>query len=224
MSRKHIYASQYLGQKINRLTILSLIDLGTRNTMVNAVCECGIIQKYELTTIVSGHTKSCGCLQKETVAEICKKSKTHGLRHHPLYGIWCNIKGRCYNEKNIGYYLYGGRGVKMCDEWKNDFKPFYDWCIKNGWRKGLEIDKDIKSEGKLSKIYSPEYCSIVTPLENSRSKRTTKFVVYNGDNISIQELGERFNISYKLMWKRFKKGWDIEKLISPPQNKKNKAA
>lgn len=75
----------------------------------------------------------------------------HGLSKHPLHNVWHGIKCRCYGKSSKGYNNYGALGVIMCDEWKNNFKSFYDWAISNGWEKGLQIDKDIKAKKNRSR-------------------------------------------------------------------------
>lgn len=139
----------------------------------------------------------------------------HGLtKKHPLYTIWCNIKRRCYVSNSKMYKYYGAKGVTMCDEWKGDFKAFHDWCIENGWGKGLEVDKDLKSQIKPGKIYSPELCSIITRKQNIRNRSKTEFITYNNETLSIQEWAEKIGISYKLFWERLKiRCWGIDKII-----------
>ena len=130
------------------------------------LCECGVIKELDMACVNSGNTKSCGCLRKELrkVNPITK----HNMSAHPLYSVWDGIKSRCYNKNHTGYSYYGGRGVEMCDEWRKDFKAFYEWAIDNGWRRGLQVDKDIKGTGLM---YSPNDCLIVTPKQNSARRR-----------------------------------------------------
>jgi len=82
-----------------------------------------------------------------------RKQQKHGLRNHRLYGIWCNMKTRCYNTKSEKHKLYRENGITVCDEWLHDFKAFYDWCIENGYDKTLSLDRRENLEG-----YSPTNC------------------------------------------------------------------
>jgi hypothetical protein len=144
--------------------------------------------------------------------------KTHCLKKHPLYTIWCNIKRRCYVEHSEMYKYYGAKGVIMCDEWKSDFKTFYDWCIGNGWQRGLEVDKDLKAPEKTGKVYSPKYCSIITKKENCRNRTKTEFLTYKEETLCFQDWAEKIGISYTLFRERIKKhGWTIEKIIENPK-------
>ncbi len=159
-------------------------------------CVCGKI----ISIIASNLTKtkepqkSCGCKQKIW--------KTHGLTNHPLYGVYHNIKNRCYNEKFKFYKNYGGAGVAMCEEWRNDFKAFYDWCIENGWERGLEIDKDLKSPTKPGKIYSPEFCSFVTQKDNCNGRSFCKYFEYNGKMLTLTQIAELLGIQQETLFAR----------------------
>lgn len=105
-----------------------------------------------------------------------------------LYHSWCNMKQRCYNPNNPKYKRYGGRGIKVCDEWK-DIVGFLDWAKQTGWKQGLTIDR-IDNDGN----YCPENCRWVSASDNSRRKRTTKI-----DMITAQEIRSRINEDwYKL--------------------------
>lgn len=135
----------------------------------------------------------------------------HGLTNHKLFTVWWNMKQRCYDPKQTNYKNYGGRGVKVCDEWISDFKAFYDWAINNGWKYGLHIDKDIIGDGKL---YSPDTCCFVTRKENNNRKRSN--VIYNGKRQSLSELSKEYKIHYPLLILRIKLGWSLEESLLTP--------
>lgn len=105
---------------------------------------------------------------------------THGLTKHPIYKIWCKIKERCYCKTSKDFPAYGAKGVVVCKAWRESFKTFYKWSISNGWRPGLQIDKDIRGSGKM---YSPAKCMFVTSLENNRHQSTTKLTQDIADEI-----------------------------------------
>lgn len=89
----------------------------------------------------------------------------HGYSSHLLYKVWQHIKDRCYNKDYMRYKYYGERGIQVCDEWL-DLKTFIEWCLNNGWRKGLEIDRR-DNDGN----YCPENCRFVTHKENMHNQR-----------------------------------------------------
>ena len=83
-----------------------------------------------------------------------------------LYSIWCGMKTRCYNQKSLEYSNYGGRGIKVCDEWKNDFKAFYNWAMSNGYEDSLTIDRINPFAN-----YEPSNCRWATYEEQAANKR-----------------------------------------------------
>lgn len=129
----------------------------------------------------------------------------HGHSYHPIYSVWRAMINRCYNKKSTYYHNYGGRGVRVCDEWRHDFAAFFNWSIANGWQKGLEIDKDIKGNGM---IYSPDTCVFVTRKENGRKKKNNVLVVYNGESKPLAEWCELFNLKYTTIRHRLRSGME----------------
>ena len=127
---------------------------------------CGTNFKANTNDINRGYIKSCGCYQKRRVSET---HKTHGKRHTRLYKIWINIKDRVLNPKNKRYNDYGGRGITICDDWKNDFIPFYNWAMLNGYSDELSIDRIDNDEG-----YFPENCRWTTKTIQTRNTRIYK--------------------------------------------------
>jgi hypothetical protein len=179
-------------------------------------CDCGNIITTRLINFLHGITKSCGCLTIKQ-SEINIGAKTHGLSRHPLYVVWSNMIDRCKNPKCAAYKNYGGRGVKVCDEWVNDFTEFYNWSINNGWKKGLQLDKD-KLGGFL---YSPNTCCFITRKDNMNAKRNTNYIIFEGEVTTLSFLSDKFKIKYNLIYERLKRGWDLNKsLITPIRTKK----
>ena len=114
----------------------------------------------------------------------------HGLSRTRIYQTWADMKGRCLNPKHKEYHLYGGRGIKVCDDWKNDFMKFYVWAIQNGYDDKLQIDR-INNDGN----YEPKNCRWVTNKENSWNTRKTKITIEQAQEIRNAKLllKEQFN-------------------------------
>jgi hypothetical protein len=154
------------GQMINEILFLRelpvrILPKGGENRFGVFVCNfCGNEFECRITYIRSGHTKSCGCRQGKF---------THNLYKHPIYSIWSGLLGRCYNPKNTGYHNYGGRGIGVCDEWRHDFIPFYEWAINNGYSIELSIDRIKVNEG-----YSPSNCRFTTKEVQARNRRQSR--------------------------------------------------
>ena len=136
-------------------------------------CDCGNEKITRQQDLRSGHTTSCGCYHKEMVGRLNRK---HNLSHKShLYNVWKSMKDRCYREKCKSYPNYGGRGITVCDEWKQDYKSFYDWSMANGYREEqtiggvniLSIDR-IDNDGN----YGPDNCRWVTSDVQAMNRRT----------------------------------------------------
>lgn len=159
--RKIIYETN---QKINNLTFLKevkphILPNGKVKRKALFKCSCGAEFSTLIERVISKKTQSCGCRKFET------KNFTHKLREHPLYKVWDSIKQRCLNKNSNIYRYYGLRGIKVNGKWENNFLAFYNWSIKNGWSKGLTIDR-INNNGN----YEPANCQWLTRSDNSRKK------------------------------------------------------
>lgn len=147
-------------EKYNRLTPIKIAYKKDRASYWLCQCDCGNTTIVREASIKNGHTKSCGCIRVERM-KLENPKYNHGLRYHRLNSIWRGMKTRCYNQKSLEYSNYGGRGIKVCDEWKNDFKAFYDWAMNNGYKDDLTIDR-INNNGN----YDPNNCQWLTKSEN----------------------------------------------------------
>lgn len=198
------------GMRFGRLLVQSFNSKIIGGTKWNCLCDCGnavIVRSGELR---KGKTKSCGCFRKEFIS-IAKRS--HGYRRHPLYGVWNDIKNRCFNSNRKSYKNYGGRGITMCDEWRKNPKSFIDWCLSHGWMPGVEIDRE-NNDGN----YEPSNCRFVTPIINANNKRNNVKVHYNGRFMGMRELSEISNgVPGKTILRRIRDfGWDIDKAVNTP--------
>ena len=115
-----------VGKVFNRLTVVSRGAKVKNHYSWNCVCSCGNEINTLGSSLMYGSTQSCGCLQKEAAREVGLLQTTHGLSHHPLYGVYNDIKKRCYNTNCEAYSRYGGRGITMSDEWLESFPKFLE--------------------------------------------------------------------------------------------------
>lgn len=161
------FKQQPLKQEDYKMKIIT--DLG-RTTATDASTNLARYAIFECTKCNTHFKARCGGLaaKKQETCNDCTKSKRNTYKH-PLYAIWNGIKQRCYNPKRKDYRKYGAKGVTMCDDWKNDVESFFDWCINNGWKQELVIDKDIKSRelGISPAMYSPETITFITIQKNA---------------------------------------------------------
>lgn len=198
------------GEKYGRLKVIRRVENDRfQNAQWECLCDCGNIVVATGHSLRSGHTKSCGCLQKEKAADTMKETMTtHGLTNHPLYRIWSGMIKRCVNPKCKAYKNYGKRGVSVCEEWMNSFKTFYDDVI-DGYKPGLELDR-INNDAN----YCKENCHWVSTQRNCRNKRNNHMVETPWGEMCIADLADTLNEPYMKIYKQIKRGWTIDKIIS----------
>ena len=191
------------GEKFGRLTVLGFSHMKHR-AQWSCRCECGNKKVVASDRLVSGKTKSCGCLSKEVLKAV---NTTHGLTAHPLYGVCKNIIARCNNPKHKRYADYGGRGIKACSDWLN-VETFFIWAMANGWVKGLTVER-INNDGN----YCPENCKLATRVEQANNTRGNRMVIYRGELQPLNSLcgGDKGrNIRVRA---RIKLGWSVDEAI-----------
>lgn len=152
-----------IGCKFGRLTVVEFDRLQNHKTYWKCVCDCGLTVIATGNNLRSGNTQSCGCLRRELAQQRGKENTEHGESHNNktrLYGIWCGMRQRCNNPNREAYSLYGGKGVKLCEEWSS-YPAFKEWAINNGYADNLSIDR-IDSNGN----YEPSNCRWITLSEN----------------------------------------------------------
>ncbi len=191
--------SSYYGNKIGKWTILGE---GSKRAYVKCECSCGKQKEVWIHSILNGMSTSCGCSRKK---EIPRERKI--LKHR-----WRGIKDRCYHTYSSCYYKYGAKGIKMCDEWKNDFEAFYSWSIANGFREELTIDRiDCKGD------YTTENCRWADVYTQANNKTTVKKYLYKGEMLTIPQISKICGIDASAIYHRLnQRKWSIEKATETP--------
>lgn len=194
------------GKRFGRLVVVSRAENDKRGqSRWRCLCDCGTEKTVTGSHLKNGNTKSCGCLHKEIAANT---KLSHGGKHTPLYVTWCNMKQRCNNKNASYYYCYGGRGIKVCDEWENSFETFRDWALANGYEDGLTIDR-LNNDGN----YEPSNCKWSTQKEQSRHRRNNINLTIGGITKTLVEWSEIFHLPYGTLYERYCKGWRGIKLV-----------
>lgn len=211
-----------LGKKFDRLTVIKEYGRDkNKQVLWLCKCECGKNVVHRSGDLTSKHVKSCGCLKNELVSKrITQYNKENKLKHgdsfSKLYGVWHCMKQRCYCKTYRNYCDWGGRGITVCDEWKNDYRAFKKWAMENGYKEGLSIDR-INNNGN----YEPKNCRWTTPLEQANNRRNSKHLMYNGEEHSVVEWAKIMGIDREIIYHRLSAGWSIEKTLTTPVRKKN---
>ena len=157
------------GQRFGRLLVIEQDGKDShRNIRWKCKCDCGNIKVILSGHLVSGRTKSCGCFMNE--ARIINNT-THGMSETPLYNVWRGMRSRCYLNTSRSYQDYGGRGIKVCEEWKDDFQAFYDYVsqLPHFGETGYSLDR-INNDGN----YEPGNVKWSTRKEQANNRRTSK--------------------------------------------------
>lgn len=176
-----------VGKKFGRLTVLERSESRNKKTMYKCICDCGETRIVEGGNLRNGHTKSCGCYVIGN--KWGAKNKKHGLYKSRLYRIRAEMLARCYNKNKQQYVNYGGRGITVCNEWKNDFVSFYNWATSNGYGENLTIDR-IDVNGN----YCPENCRWITRKEQNNNRRDNVLFEKNGIIKNALEWSKELNI------------------------------
>ena len=214
-----------IGDIVEYITIedIKLENYGKQNKrFAYYKCKCGNKGRCLLTAIIQRKQKSCGCLRAKLASERMKEYNKdgHGLSDHRLYRIWANMKNRCLNSNVKCYKDYGGRGEKICDKWKNDFKSFYDWAMKNGYKENLSIDR-IDVNGN----YQPDNCRWATSKEQADNRRNSikKEMTAFGETKTLHEwsIDDRCMVNVHSLVYRVGAGWEPERAITQKSERKS---
>lgn len=172
--------------------------------VIGYLCECDCHNKtqkvVDIYGLTSGHSKSCGCTRR----------KTHGQSHTRFYQQYYGMIKRCELPSHKEYKYYGGRGIKVCDSWRNGFLEFYEWAINAGYKDGLTIDRiDVNGD------YCPENCRWVPLSEQMSNRRNNILLEYGGKILTLKEWSRQKEISipYGAMLRRYHYGWSAEDIL-----------
>lgn len=203
-----------IGDVFDRLTIIGeTTPIKTKSNSFIRVyvckCKCGKIKNVREHNLIYGHTKSCGCLQRET---LMKRNFSHKKSKTRLYDIYQGMKKRCKNKNATEFKAYGGRGIIVCKEWEDSFMAFYKWAMANGYTDTLTIDR-IDNKGN----YCPENCRWVSYKQQANNRANNLKFELSNKTYSLQELAEKHGLSYSCLWQRLKKGWSLKDALDRPQ-------
>lgn len=150
-------------------------------------------------------------MSKTNRNELTGKFETkHNMSKTRIYSIWAGIKNRCYNKNKKEYDRYGGKGLLMCDEWKEDFVKFYEWSIENGYSDDLTIDRIDNTKG-----YYPDNCRWTDYQTQTLNRSVTKYVDIDGEKFTIPQLSKKYGINKNCLYARVRKLGYTKEIIEP---------
>lgn len=199
------------GQRFGRWLVKKHIGIKYGYRSYLCICDCGTEREVASVSLRNGNSISCGCYSIEYKQA---RYTTHGFARsknkieYNFYQIWQGIKTRCYNPNAYAYRDYGGRGIVMCDEWKNDFTQFFK-DMKSTYQLGLTIErKDVNGN------YCKDNCIWETRSNQAKNRRSTIWVDTVEGKMTVQDAAKRVGISWVGMYQRVKT-WPKEKLLLP---------
>lgn len=203
------YKPLSIGQVIGRWTLLEDLGVTEGRRRFFCECECGTAKSVTENHLKRRTSLSCGC-------ERIKNGTKHGMYQTKVYNVWENMIQRCFNPKSKNYHRYGGRGITVCEEWR-DFTKFLSDMGEPPI--GTEIDR-IDNDGN----YEPCNCRWVTHLVNTDNRPTTKRYLFDGQHLTINELSKMTGINRTRLATRLKRGYPVDQAIIPDRIRRNRSA
>lgn len=204
-------ADNLVGERHGRLLVVERMPnkgvASKAKAMWRCVCDCGNETVVDGNSLKTGNTKSCGCWKALNGKIMAKDlNRSHGMSKNPIYYIWDSMMQRCRNQHHKSFMNYGGRGIKVCDDWLT-FENFY--ADMGDPPPGKSLDR-IDCNGD----YSPGNCRWSTQKQQGRNKRTNRLIAFQGQTLTLGAWAERSGIHRVTLSDRLKRGWPMEKAIT----------
>ena len=199
--------NEMIGKRFGRGVVQECIGRRARAKIWKLKCDCGNEYFCDTAHLNNGHIVSCGCYHRDD-------HTTHGgvANKERLFGIWMGMRRRCCDPKRVGYDRYGGRGIKVCEEWDKDYSVFREWAYANGYQDDLTIDR-IDFNGD----YCPENCRWITRTEQTRNTSYNRYEEMDGVVKSVAEWMDDYHVINKsAVYHRLRNGWSMHDALFTP--------
>lgn len=193
------------GKKFGRLTAVEFIP-GPRPHW-SCKCDCGNITTASYSKLHTGHTKSCGCYMLEVSKKNGEANFTHKMSHHPLYHTWVNMIARCYHPDRPDYPYYGGRGIQVCERWRESPENFIVDMSPRPPNTTLERT-DVNGN------YGPDICIWATRKAQARNRRNNVLLTFKGETKYMTDWCEELGINQSTLSCRLSRGWSVEDALT----------
>jgi hypothetical protein len=213
-------ATEFVPETFGRLTTLGpkfRLPVGNKGKYESLqVCECSCRKTVIVAarSLGAGSSQSCGCLQKERVSQ---SNTIHGMRQSPEYSSYQNMKDRCMNHNNPEYHNYGGRGIRVCDRWREpNGQGFLNFLSDMGTKpfENLTVERKL-----VNGNYCPENCCWATNTEQARNRRSNLNLTHDGKTQCLAAWAEELGIPRSTLKNRLQGGWSIEEALTNPVHK-----
>lgn len=199
------------GQRFNLLTVIQPDSKRSTSVWWLCKCDCGKTRVVPGGPLRGGSVYSCGCTRKPRIASVVKHGGARVGKKTPEYKCWIGIRKRCLDPSSSNYYLYGGRGLAMCQRWMDSFPDFLeDMGTKPTPAHSIDrIDND--------KGYYPENCRWADAVEQANNKRSNVRLEFNGLNLTLPQWSKRIGINRGALYQRlYQCKWSVEKTLTTP--------
>jgi hypothetical protein len=208
----HPRAKNLAGRRFGKLVAIGATrhtkDISGRSLLVwECTCDCGKTVETRSCNLLSGDTKSCGCLERET---LIKRNKTHGKSKTSTYRKWAAMIQRCYQPTSSSYAYYGGRGISVCERWRSSFEAFLEDMGE------CPSPKHSPDRIETNGHYEPGNVRWATHGEQMTNTRRNRYLTAFGETMHMQEWCRRFGLKQGTLWDRLDRGWPIERALSEP--------
>jgi len=206
------------GQRFSRLVVICKAESSKPGQHWLCQCDCGntCIRRTGSLRDDPRKVKSCGCGKLDSIRKAAKASQlvlTKWTGPHKKQLVWLlkNMKKRCYNPGDTHYKWYGGKGVKICNEWLDDSAVFYDWCLANDYKQGLSIERK-----DCAGMYSPENCAFIPMAQQQANTTRSRHITREGETHHVSEWNRILGMPLNALEKRLLRGWSIERAFTQP--------
>lgn len=201
------------GDRFGRLVVISEASRNPRrpgHRLWLCRCDCGQERTVEAECLKRRGWRSCGCFARENIAALGRQKRTHGRRNTPEYAAWCQMRRRCQDPTGKSYQNYGGRGIRVCEEWSQSFEAFFA-CLGPRPSDKHSLDR-IDNDGD----YEPGNCRWATSKEQSRNQRTNHPLTHEGRTQPLSAWAEEKGMKIHTLLRRIRAGWPVDVALTTP--------
>lgn len=215
--QKRTIRKDLTGERFGKLTVVEFDCMQGHMSKWKCKCDCGGTKSVRSDHLTAGHTKSCGCMEFENRKRIAGHNRTIKADHIRLERVYRAMLNRCYRAENRNYRNYGGRGISVCNEWRENFVNFCEWALANGYDETAEYGECTLERIDVNGNYEPSNCKWISSYEQSINKRDTIRFNWDGGIHTIRELSQITGIPEGRIRGRLVRGWSLKRTLSTPK-------